>query len=148
MALKPKTTAQVSALLAHCNQRRLAVVPQGGNTGLVGGSVPVFDEVVLNTSNMNAILEINEAAGVATVQAGVVLEALDNALAEHGMCVPLDLGAKGSCQLGALSSAGDRCLALLTSAFRGQRVDQRWWPPPASLRLAARLCARLGGRAG
>jgi hypothetical protein len=51
VALKPKTTQQVSQILAHCNQRRLAVVPQGGNTGLVGGSVPVFDEVVLSTSN-------------------------------------------------------------------------------------------------
>lgn len=45
LALRPRTTEQVSALLAHCSARRLAVVPQGGNTGLVGGSIPVHDEV-------------------------------------------------------------------------------------------------------
>ena len=105
VALKPKTTAQVSAVIAHCNERRLAVVPQGGNTGLVGGSVPVFDEVVLSTTNMNNIVDIDVAAGVAVAQAGVVLERLDNALAEHGLCVPLDLGAKGSCQIGACFTA-------------------------------------------
>jgi D-2-hydroxyglutarate dehydrogenase len=102
VALKPKSTEQVAALLRHCHDRRLAVVPQGGNTGLVGGSVPVFDEVVLSTANMTRILSVDEAAGVAVAQAGVVLEALDTKLAEHGLCVPLDLGAKGSCHIGAL----------------------------------------------
>ncbi len=58
VVLAPRTTAQVSAVLAHCNRRRLAVVPQGGNTGLVGGSVPVFDEVVLSLSRMNRVLEV------------------------------------------------------------------------------------------
>ena len=45
VALRPRSTQQVSDVLRHCSERRLAVVPQGGNTGLVGGSVPVFDEV-------------------------------------------------------------------------------------------------------
>ncbi len=53
---------------------------------------------------MNRILSVDAAAGVAVAQAGVVLEALDNALAEQGLCVPLDLGAKGSCQIGALTT--------------------------------------------
>ncbi len=51
---------QVSEVLRYCSSRRLAVVPQGGNTGLVGGSVPVFDEVVLSTSGMNKVLEFDE----------------------------------------------------------------------------------------
>ena len=55
VALLPSTTEEVSLLLAHCNERRLAVVPQGGNTGLVGGSVPIFDEVVLSTARMNKV---------------------------------------------------------------------------------------------
>ena len=113
VALKPKTTAQVAAVLAHCNARRLAVVPQGGNTGLVGGSVPVFDEVVLSTSNMTQILSVDATAGVAVAQAGVVLEALDTALAERGLCVPLDLGAKGSCQIGGNVSTNAGGLRLL-----------------------------------
>ena len=51
-AVRPGSTAEVSAILAHCNERRISIVPQGGNTGLVGGSVPVADEVVLSLSRM------------------------------------------------------------------------------------------------
>ncbi len=51
--LKPKTTEHVAAILRHCHARHLAVVPQGGNTGLVGGSVPIADEIILSTSAMN-----------------------------------------------------------------------------------------------
>ena len=50
--LLPSTAQQVSAVLRHCNARRLAVVPQGGNTGLVGGGVPLYDEVVLGLKRM------------------------------------------------------------------------------------------------
>ena len=73
----------------------------------------MFDEVVLSTSNMSQILSIDATAGVAVAQAGCVLEQLDNALAEHGMCVPLDLGAKGSCQLGGNVSTNAGGLRLL-----------------------------------
>lgn len=50
------------------------MVPQGGNTGLVGGSVPVFDEVVVSTKHMNKIVKFDETSSVLTVEAGVVLE--------------------------------------------------------------------------
>jgi len=100
VALRPRSTEQVSAVLAHCSARRLAVVPQGGNTGLVGGSVPVFDEVVLSTSAMNKILAFDPVAGAVTCQAGCVLQALDDYVAERDHAVPLDLGAKGSCHVG------------------------------------------------
>lgn len=63
VVLKPKTTNEVSAILKHCNDRKLAVCPQGGNTGLVGGSVPVFDEVIISTSLMNNIIQINDIPG-------------------------------------------------------------------------------------
>ena len=196
-------------VLAHCNERRLAVVPQGGNTGLVGGSVPAFDEVVLCTAGLNDIrtfdpvrscrsrwspvsgpavcpaavtamdwllrhrqpsitvaqfqplcqalaalcthmspnamagvnLKLNgsqttsvrgegrlvmpstcaipavkliahvmcQVSGILVCDAGCVLESLDNYLAERGFGVPLDLGAKGSCQIGGnvSTNAGD-----------------------------------------
>lgn len=60
LALKPSSTDEVSQLLAYCSLRRLAVVPQSGNTGLVGGSVPVFDEIVMNLSNLNKIISFDE----------------------------------------------------------------------------------------
>lgn len=61
--LRPKTTEQVSKILSFCNDHRIAVCPQGGNTGLVGGSVPVFDEVVLSTGLMNDVVSINDTSG-------------------------------------------------------------------------------------
>lgn len=56
----------MSNILKFCNAERLAVCPQGGNTGLVGGSVPVFDEVILSMSLMNKIININELSGEIT----------------------------------------------------------------------------------
>lgn len=61
--MKPKTTEEVSRILRYCNNRKLAICPQGGNTGLVGGSVPVFDEVVVSTQLMNQIENIDELSG-------------------------------------------------------------------------------------
>lgn len=63
LVLKPKSTEEVSRILNYCNTRKLAVCPQGGNTGLVGGSVPVFDEIVLSTQLMNKIHKIDELSG-------------------------------------------------------------------------------------
>ena len=73
LALRPKTTQQVSQILKHCNERRLAVVPQGGNTGLVGGSVPVFDEIVISMARMNEIKSIDALSGILVCQAGCIL---------------------------------------------------------------------------
>ncbi|KAF7120486.1 hypothetical protein RHSIM_Rhsim13G0235800 [Rhododendron simsii] len=75
---------KVSQILKYCNSKCLAVVPQGGNTGLVGGSVPVFDEV----------------SGILVCEAGCILENLVSFLDNQGFVMPLDLGAKGSCQIG------------------------------------------------
>ncbi|KAI9215967.1 Aip2 protein, partial [Blastocladiella britannica] len=100
VVVRPSTTAQVSAILAHCHARRLAVVPQGGNTGLVGGSVPVFDEIIVHLGHMNTVRAFDPVSGVVTADAGVVLETLDNYLRDRGHMMPLDLGAKGSCTIG------------------------------------------------
>ena len=98
--LLPSTTGEVSRVLARCNARGLAVVPQGGNTGLVGGGVPVHDEVVVNLRNMRSVTSVDGSAGVVVTEAGVVLEDLESAVNAHGLTVPLDLGAKGKCQIG------------------------------------------------
>ncbi|CDK28856.1 unnamed protein product [Kuraishia capsulata CBS 1993] len=100
VVLKPKTTSQVSEIVKHCNDRKLAICPQGGNTGLVGGSVPVFDEVVVSLSGMSQIRSFDETSGILKVDAGCILESTDQFLAEKGYIFPLDLGAKGSCQIG------------------------------------------------
>lgn len=55
LVLLPETTEQVSAIMKYCTQKKLAVVPQGGNTGLVGGSVPVFDEIVVSTRRFDKV---------------------------------------------------------------------------------------------
>mmetsp|Transcript_30955 Transcript_30955/g.78916 ORF Transcript_30955/g.78916 Transcript_30955/m.78916 type:complete len:539 (-) Transcript_30955:125-1741(-) len=100
VCLRPKTTEQLSKIMAHCHSKKLAVCPQGGNTGLVGGSVPVFDEVVISTNKMDKIINIDEISGIMVCEAGCVLEQVDGKLSEHGLRMPLDLGAKGSCQIG------------------------------------------------
>jgi len=111
--LKPRDTHEVARILTHCGSRGLAVCPQGGNTGLVGGSVPVFDEVIVSTQLMNKIESIDTSSGVAVCQAGVVLEQLDRSLADQGLMVPLDLGAKGSCHIGGNVSTNAGGLRLL-----------------------------------
>ncbi|XP_066915161.1 D-2-hydroxyglutarate dehydrogenase, mitochondrial-like [Clytia hemisphaerica] len=98
--LKPKTTQEVSQIMKYCNENSLGVCPQGGNTGLVGGSVPVFDEVILSLNLLNKIHEIDATSGTVECGAGVILENLDKELEKHDLMVPLDLGAKGSCHIG------------------------------------------------
>jgi len=100
LVVKPATTAEVSSILKYCNDKMLAVVPQGGNSGLVGGSVPVFDEIVISTSRMSNIRSFDEVSGTLVVDAGCILEVVDHFLAEKNYIFPLDLGAKGSCQIG------------------------------------------------
>lgn len=62
--LRPRTTQEVSAIVRHCNERRIGIVPQGGNTGLVGGSVPVKDELVLSLGSMNSVRSFDDASGM------------------------------------------------------------------------------------
>ncbi|KAF9154843.1 hypothetical protein DFQ26_009938 [Actinomortierella ambigua] len=100
LVLKPTSAEQVSQILKYCNEKKLAVVPQGGNTGLVGGGVPVFDEIVISTANMNNVRSFDSVSGALVCDAGCILEVLDNYLADRGYIMPLDLGAKGSCHIG------------------------------------------------
>ncbi|ORX97831.1 hypothetical protein K493DRAFT_280905 [Basidiobolus meristosporus CBS 931.73] len=100
IVVRPRTTEEVSKVLAYCNEQRLAVVPQGGNTGLVGGSVPVFDEIVLSTNLLNKVRKFDPISGTLVCDAGCILESLENYLGDRGHIMPLDLGAKGSCHIG------------------------------------------------
>ncbi|XP_065364748.1 D-2-hydroxyglutarate dehydrogenase, mitochondrial [Calliphora vicina] len=100
LVLKPGSTQEVSEILKYCNDRRLAVCPQGGNTGLVGGSVPVCDEIVLSLARLNKIISIDEITGITACESGCILENLDAKTRESGLVVPIDLGAKSSCHIG------------------------------------------------
>lgn len=96
----PRDTKTVSEILMLCNADRVAVVPQGGLTGLAGGAVPSKGSVLLSLRNMNRIEAINVQAGTMIVEAGVVLQTIQEAAKNAGMNFPLDLGARGSCQIG------------------------------------------------
>ncbi len=100
--VKPKTTAQVSEIVKLCARTNTPVVPQGGNTGYRAGCIPNADgrAVVVAMEKMRAAPEIDVAGKMMTAQAGCILEDLQNAAAEHDLFFPLDLGAKGSCQIG------------------------------------------------
>eukprot|EP00466_Bigelowiella_natans_P011716 jgi/Bigna1/92760/estExt_fgenesh1_pm.C_650013 len=100
IALCPETTEQLSEVMRYCNLHKIAMVPQGGNTGLVGGSTPVFDEVIVSTKKMNKIQDFDDLMGILICDAGCVLQSLDEYLRERGFLMPLDLGAKGSCHIG------------------------------------------------
>ena len=109
----PRNTQEVSSILRYCNERRIPVQPQGGMTGLAGGGVPVGSCVVISMERMRAIRELDPAASTITVEAGVVMEAVQKAAAAAGLFFPLDLGGRGSCQIGgnvSTNAGGNRVL--------------------------------------
>ncbi|KZV93031.1 FAD-binding domain-containing protein [Exidia glandulosa HHB12029] len=114
--LKPRSTAEVARIVKYCNEHRIGIVPQGGNTGLVGGSIPVGaegQEVVLNLGAMKDVRSFDPNSGILVADAGCVLESLSTYLEPHGYIMPLDLGAKGSCQIGGNVSTNAGGLRLL-----------------------------------
>lgn len=98
--LRPASTAQVSAVLRACHAHRVPVVPQGGLTGLAGAAVPSAGAVALSLDRMNAIEAVHADARTLTVQAGATLQAAQEAAQEAGCLLGVDLGARGSCQIG------------------------------------------------
>ncbi|MGZ5928664.1 MAG: FAD-binding oxidoreductase [Rhizomicrobium sp.] len=100
LLLKPATTGQVSAILAICHQTGTAIVPQGGNTGLVGGQIPLHGEVLLSLRRMNRIRAVDAAGMTLTVEAGVTLKEAQDAAAAQQLLFPLSLGSEGSCTIG------------------------------------------------
>ena len=97
----PKTTADVSNIMKYCSANLISVVAQGGNTGLVGGAVPIDDkELIISLAKMNKIIEIDEVASVVVCEAGCVLQNIEFAVQPSGFVLPLDLASKGSCMIG------------------------------------------------
>lgn len=100
IVLFPRTTEQISKILQICNQEQIAVVPQSGNTGLVGGSVPLSNEIIISLRKMNKIIEINTIFDYVHCEAGCILQSLNDSVSVYNKEIPLDLASKGSCLIG------------------------------------------------
>ncbi len=102
LVVQPATTEQMAAVIAVCAATRTPVVPQGGNTGLTGSGQPHASdsEVVISTSRMNRIRELDLDNDTVTVEAGCILATIQEAARQAGRLFPLSLGAEGSCQIG------------------------------------------------
>ena len=100
LMLKPATTAEVSAILTICHDTKTAIVPQGGNTGLVGGQIPFHGEVLLSLQRMNHVRDMDAQGMTMTAEAGVTLVAAQTAAVEAGLMFPLSLASEGSCTIG------------------------------------------------
>ncbi len=100
--IRPANTAQVAAVVKLCAETATPLVPQGGNTGMCGASVPHASgtELVLSLARMNRILEVDALNNTLTVEAGCVLANIQQAAADADRLFPLSLGAEGSCQIG------------------------------------------------
>jgi FAD/FMN-containing dehydrogenase len=100
--LKPRSAEEIAAVLRVANETGTPIVPQGGNTGLVGGQTPDESgrEVVLSLERLDRIRSVDPSGATAVAEAGVVLERLHEAATEAGMLFPLSLGAQGSCRIG------------------------------------------------
>ena len=100
--VRPANTAGVAAAVRLCGEAGVAVVPQGGNTGLVGGAVPDASgtQVVLSLGRMRRIRHVDPVADTITVEAGAVLHAVQEAATAAGRLFPLSLGSEGSCTIG------------------------------------------------
>ncbi len=102
LMLKPATPQEVAAILRVCAAAEVGVVPQGGNTGLVGAQIPRAGraEILVNLSRLNRVRAVDPLNNTITVEAGCVLETVQKAAAEAERLFPLSLAAEGSCQIG------------------------------------------------
>ncbi|WP_434053203.1 MAG: FAD-binding oxidoreductase [Roseibium sp.] len=116
LVLRPGNTAEVSAVMKYAYEHDLKIVPQGGNTGLVGGQIPqeTGDEIVLSLARLTRVREVDAAGFTITVEAGVVLETLQNEAENVDRLFPLSLGAQGSCQIGGNISTNAGGTAVLS----------------------------------
>jgi FAD/FMN-containing dehydrogenase len=98
--LRPASVAEISKALEICHRHGQPVVPQGGMTGLAGGANCRPGDVALSLTRFQGVEEIDPVAGAMVVRAGTVLETAQNAARDAGFLLPIDLGARGSCQIG------------------------------------------------
>jgi FAD/FMN-containing dehydrogenase len=98
--VRPGAVEEVAAVVAHCRSHGVAIVPQGGNTGMVGGGVPLHGEVVVSLRRLCRLGPVDAAAGQLTAQAGVTLAVVQAAARESGWAYGIDLGGRDSATIG------------------------------------------------
>lgn len=108
----PKSTEEVAAVVGICAEAGAPIVPQGGNTGLVGGQIPM-GEILLSTERMRAIRDVDTFDDVLVAEAGVTLEAVHEAALAHGRRFPLDLASQGTATIGGVVSTNAGGTAVL-----------------------------------
>jgi FAD/FMN-containing dehydrogenase len=115
LVLKPGETREVAAILEHANAMKTAIVPQGGNTGLVGGQIPfeTGHEVVISLERLNRVRNIDLASNTMTVEAGLVLAQAQQVAESVGRLFPLSLASEGSCQIGGVLATNAGGMAVL-----------------------------------
>ncbi|HEY6629967.1 MAG TPA: FAD-binding oxidoreductase [Rhizobiaceae bacterium] len=115
LVLKPGSVEEVSRILKLATETKTPIVPQGGNTGLVGGQVPhaAGNEIVVSLSRLNRVREIDTLSNTVTAEAGVVLEALHRTVDAVDRMFPLSLASQGSCQIGGNLSSNAGGTAVL-----------------------------------
>ena len=111
--VRPASTAEVSAVVAACAAARTPITPQGGNTGLVGGQIPLGPEIVLSLKRLNRVREVDALADSMIVEAGVTLAEAQAAAERADRLFPLSLASEGSCTLGGNLSTNAGGVAVL-----------------------------------
>lgn len=144
LVLRPGSVSEVSQILTLANETRTAIVPQGGNTGLVGGQIPfeTGHEVVVNLSRLDCVRAIDPQGNSMTLEAGVILENAQKAAADADRLFPLSLASEGSCEIGgnlATNAGGTGVLAYgnareLTLGLEVVLADGRVWDGLRALR--------------
>ncbi|MDE1939439.1 MAG: FAD-binding oxidoreductase [Alphaproteobacteria bacterium] len=122
LMLKPATTTEVSAVLSICNETSTPIVPQAGNTGLVGGQIPFDGEVLLSLSRLNRIRSVSSDDASMICEAGVILAAAQHAADDNGMLLPLSLAAEGSCTVGGTVSTNAGGVNVLRYGMAREQV--------------------------
>ena len=113
--VRPASTLEVAAVLAHCHRARLAIVPQGGNTGLVGGQIPDESgaQIILSLQRLNKVREIDPLTDTMIVEAGVTLANAQAAAEGAGRLFPLSLASEGACTIGGNLSTNAGGIAVI-----------------------------------
>jgi len=136
VVLRPGSTAEVAAILKLAGETNTPIVPQGGNTGLVGGQTPHHGEVLVSLTRLDRVREVDPVSNTMTCEAGVVLAAAQQAAAAADRLFPLSLGAEGSCTIGgnlSTNAGGTGALAYgvardLVLGLEVVLADGRVWP--------------------